>query len=173
MSNSFQCHGLLHTRLPCLSPLPRACSNPCPSSLWYHPTISSSVVPFSSCLQSFPASGPFQMSQHFASGSQSIEASASASVLPMNIQGWFPLGLTGWISLLPKGLLRVFSNITVKEHQFFSAQPSLWSDSHICTWLLEKPQLWIEGSLSAKWCLCFIIHCLGFSELLFQGVTVF
>ena len=103
-----------------------------------HPTILSSVVPFSSYLQSFPASGSFQMSQFFASGGQSIEVSASASVLPMNIQDWFPLGWIGWISLQSKRLSRVFSNTTVQKHRF-GAQPSLWSNSHIHTWLLEKP----------------------------------
>ena len=102
-------------RLPCPSPTPRACSNSCPSSQWCHPTISSSVVPFSSCLQSFPASGSFPMSQLFASGGQSVGVSASASVPPMNIQDWFPLGLTGWISLLSKELSRVFSNTTVQK----------------------------------------------------------
>ena len=122
------------------SPLsPRVCSNSCPLSLWCYLTISSSVVPFSSCPQSFPASGSFKMSQFFASDGQSIGVSASASVLPINIQGWFPLGLTGWISLLSKGLSRVFSNTTVWKHQFFGAQPSLRSNSHIHTWLLEKP----------------------------------
>ena len=102
MSNSWRPHRLQHTWLPCPSPIPRAYSNPCPSSQWYHPTISSSVVPFSSCLQSFPASGSFQMSQFFASGGQSVGVSVSASVLPMNIQDWYPLGWTGWISLLSK-----------------------------------------------------------------------
>ena len=114
--------GLQHTRLPCPSPIPKACSNSRPSSQWCHPTISSSVIPFSSCLQSFPASGSFLMSQFFASGGQSIGASASASVLPMNIQSWFPLGGTGWISLQSKRLSRVFSNTTVQKHQFFGAQ---------------------------------------------------
>ena len=114
------------------------CSNSCPLSLWYHPTISSSVVPFSSCPQSFPASGSFPMSRLFTSGGQSIGVSASASGLPMNIQGWFPLGLASLISLLSKGLSRVFSSTIVQKHQFFSAQPSLWSNSHIRTWLLEK-----------------------------------
>ena len=122
MSNSLWPHGLQHTRLPCPSPTPGVPSNSCPLSWWYHPTISSSVVSFSSRLQSFPASGSFQMSQFFASGSQSIGVSASSSVLPMNIQDWFPLGWTGWISLLPKGLSRVFSNTTVQKHQFFGAQ---------------------------------------------------
>ena len=121
----FGTHGLQHLRPPCPSPTPRAYSNLCPSSQWCHPTIWSSVIPFSSCLQSFPASGSFQMSQFFASGSQSIGVSASASVLPMNIQGWFPLGLTGLISLQSKGLSRVFSNTTVQKHQFYGAQLSL------------------------------------------------
>ena len=106
-------HGLQHDRFPCPSPTPGACSNSCPSSQWYYPTISSSVIPFSSCLQSFPASGSFPVSQFFISGGQSIGVSASASVLTMNIQDWFPLGLNGWISLQSKGLSRVFSNTTV------------------------------------------------------------
>ena len=113
MSDSLRPHGLQHARLPCPSPTPRACSNSCPLSQWCHPTISPSVIPFSSCLQSFPASGPFLMSQFFASGGQSIGVSASASVLPVNMQDWSPLGWTGWISLQFKGLSRVFSNITV------------------------------------------------------------
>ena len=117
-----------HTRLPSPSLSPGVCSNSCPSSQWCHPTISSSVVPFSSCPQSFPVSGPFPMSRLFASGSQSIGALASASVLPMNIQDWFPLGLTGLISLQSKGLSRVFSS-TIQKPQFFSAQPSLWANS--------------------------------------------
>ena len=128
-----------HARLPRPSPAPGACSNSCPSSQWCHPTISFSVIPFSSCLWSFPASRSFQMSQFFTSGGQSIGVSASASVLPMNIQDWFPLGWTGWISLPSKGLSRVFSNTTVQKHQFFGAQSSLWSSSHIHTWLLERP----------------------------------
>ena len=122
MSDSLQLHGLQHTRPPCPSPTPGACSNSCPLSCWCPPTISSSVVPFSSCLQSIPASGSFQMSQFFTS---SIGASASISVLPMNIQDWFCLGLTGLISLQSKGFSRVFSNTTVQKHQFFSAQLSL------------------------------------------------
>ena len=125
MSNSLRRHGLHHTRLPCPSPTPGAYSNSCPLHWWCHPTISSSVVPFSSHLQSFSASGSFPMSQFFTSGSQSIGVSASASVLPINIQGWFPLGLIGWISLQSKGLSRVFSNTTVQKHQFFSTQLSL------------------------------------------------
>ena len=125
MPTSLPPHGLQHARLPCPSPTLGPCSNSRPLSWWCHPTISSSVVPFFSCLQSFPASGSFQMSQFFSSVGQSIEVSASASVLPMNIQDWFPLGWTGWISLLSKGLLRVFSNTTVQKHQFFSTQLSL------------------------------------------------
>ena len=139
ISGSWQPHGLQHARLPCPSPSPGAFPNPCPLSWWCHPTISSSVVPFSSCLQSFPASGSFPMSQLFASDGQSIGVSASASVLPMNIQDWFPFGWTGWISLQSKGLSRVFSNTTVKKHQFFGAQLSSQSNSHIHTWILEKP----------------------------------
>ena len=127
-----------HSRLPCPSPTSEACSNSCPSSWRCHSTISSSVIPFSSCLQSFPASGSFPRSQFFASSGQNIGVSASASVFPMNIQDWSPLGLTGWISLQSKGLSRVFSNTTVQKHPFFSAQLSLWSSSHIYTWLLGK-----------------------------------
>ena len=118
-------HGLQHTRLSCPLPTPGAYSNSCPSSWWCHPTISSSVIPFSSCPQSLPASGSFPMSQLFASGGQSIGASASAPVLPMTMQDWFPLGLTGWISLQSKGLSRIFSNTTVQKHQFFGTQLSL------------------------------------------------
>ena len=115
MSDSLRPHGLQHTRLPCPSPTPRACSNSCPLSRWCHPTISSFVITFSSCLQSFPASGSFLMSQPFSTGGQSIGASASASVLSMNNQDWFPLGLTGCISLHSKGLSRVFSNTTIQK----------------------------------------------------------
>ena len=117
VSNSLRPHGLQHTRLPCPSPTPRACSNSCSLSRWCHPTISSSVVPFSSCLQFFPASGSFPVSQFFPSGGQSLGVSASASVFPMNIQDWFLLGWTGWISLLSKGLSIVFSNTTVQKHR--------------------------------------------------------
>ena len=123
MSNSLQPHGLQHTRLPCPSPSPGACSNSCPLNRWCQPTISSSVVPFSSCLQSFPASGSCLMCLVFTSGGQSMGVLASSSILPMNIPCWFPLGLTGFISLQSKGLSRVFSNITFQKHQFFSAQP--------------------------------------------------
>ena len=137
-----QPHGLQHARLPCLSPTPGVHPNPCPLSLWCHPAISSSVVPFSSCRQSFPASGSFQMSQLFASG-QSIGVSASTSVLPMNTQDWSPLEWIGWTSLQSKGLSRVFSNTTVQKHQFFGAQLSSQSNSHIPTWPLEKPLPWL------------------------------
>ena len=139
MSDSLQPHRLQHARLPCPSPSPGACSNSCPLSQWYHPTISSSVIPFSSCLQSFPASGSFPKSQLFTSGGPNIGVAALASVLPVNIQSWFPLGLTCLISSQSRGLARAFSNTTVQKHQFFSTQPSLWSNSHIPTWLLEKP----------------------------------
>ena len=127
-----------HARPPCPSLAPSVHPNPCPLSQWCHPTISSSVIRFSSCPQSFPASGSFQMSQLFASGGQSIGVSASTSVPPMNTQDWSPLGWTGWKSLQSKGLSRVFSN-TIQKHQLFSAQLSSQSNSHIHTWLLEKP----------------------------------
>ena len=127
VSDSLQPHGVQHARLPCPSPTPGVYSNSCPLNRWYHPTISSSVTLFSSCLQSFTASGSFQMSQFFESGGQSSGASASASVLPMNIQDWFPLGWIGWVSLQSKGLSRVFSNTTVQKHHFFSTQLSFCS----------------------------------------------
>ena len=133
MSNSLRPHESQHAGPPCPSPTPRVYPNSCPSSRWCHPTISSSVVPFSSCPQSFSASGSFQMSQLFASGGQSIGASASTSVLPMNTQDWSPLGWTGWISLQSKGLSRVFSNTTVQKHSSFSMSKlllcSLWVSS--------------------------------------------
>ena len=133
-------YGLQHTRPPCPSLLtPGACSNSCPLRWWCHPTISSSVIPFSSCFQSFPASGSFPVSQFFAPEDQSTGASVSASVLPVSIQDWFPWGLTGFISLKSKGLSGAFSNTTIQKHQFFGAQLSLWSNSHIHTWPLEKP----------------------------------
>ena len=135
---TLQPHRLQHTRLPCPSLSPRVCSNSWLLRQWCHPAISSSVIPFSSCPQSCPASRSFPVSQLLASDGQSIEASASASVLPKYIQDWFPLGLIGLI-LLSKGLSRVFSNTTVWKHWFFGTQPSLWSNSHIHTWLLEKP----------------------------------
>ena len=138
VSDSLQPHGLQHNRLTYLSLSPWVCSNSCPLSRWCHPSISASLIPFSSYSQSFPASGSFPVNQLFISRGQSIRASASASVLLMNIQGWFPLGLTSLISLLSKGLSRVFSSTTIQKHQFFGAQPFLWFNSHICTWLLEK-----------------------------------
>ena len=138
MSDSLWPHGLQHARLPCPSSTPGVYSASYPLSQRRHPTISTSVLPFSSCLQSFPASVSFQMSQFFISGGQNTAVSASASVLPMNIQDWFPLGWTGFISLLSKGLSRVFSKSTVQKHQFFGVQLSLWSNSHIHTWLLKK-----------------------------------
>ena len=140
MSNSLRPHGLQQTGPPCPSPTPEVYSNSCPLSRWYHPTISSSVVSFSSFLQSFPASGSFQMNQFFSSGGQSIGVSASAEVLPMNIQDWFPLGWTGWISLQSKRLSRVFSNTTVQKPQFFGAF------SQICTF---------EGKSGGKFLLWF------------------
>jgi len=139
VSDSLWPHGLQHDRLPCPWPTPGACLNSCPLRWWCLPTISSSVVPFSSCLQVFPASRSFPMSPFFASGDQWIGVSDSASVLPMKIQDWFSLGLTGFVSLQCKWLSRVFFNTTVQRHQFFDAQHFLWSNSHSHTWLLEKP----------------------------------
>ena len=130
----FSTRGLQHSRLPCPSLSPGVCSSSCPLHRWCHTTISSSATPFSFCLLSFPASGSSPVSQLFTSGGQRIGASASASVLPVNIQSWFPLGLIGLISLLSKGHSRIFSRTTVQKHQFFSAQPSSWSNSHINTW---------------------------------------
>ena len=139
VSDSLQPHESQHARPPCPLPTPGVHSNACPLSQWCYPTISSSVVHFSSCPQSLPASGSFTVSQLFSWGGTSIGVSASASVLPMNTQDWSPLGWTGWISLQSKGLSRAFSNTTVQKHQFLCAQLSLSSDSHIHTWLLEKP----------------------------------
>ena len=134
-------HRLQHTRHPCPSPTPGACSNSCPSSRWCSPTISSSVLPFYFCLQSFRASGFFPISQFFALGWQNIGASASASVLPVNIQDWFLLGSTGLIFLQYKRFSRIFFNTTVWKHKFFGTQLSLWPNFHIHTWLLEKSKL--------------------------------
>ena len=139
MSNSLQPHESNLARPLCPSPTPGVHPNSCPLSQWCHPAISSSIIPFSSCPQSLPASGSFQVSQLFAWGGQSIGVSALTSVLPMNTQDWSPLGWTDWISLQSKGLLRVFSNTTVQKHQFFSAQLSSQSNSNIHTWPLEKP----------------------------------
>ena len=139
VSAFLQPHEPQYARPPCPSPTPGAYPNSCPLSGWCHPITSSFVIPFSSRLQSFPASGSFQMSQLFTSGGQSIGVTASTSVLPMNTQDWSPLGRTGWILVQSKGLSRVFSNTTVQKHQFFSTQLSLQSKSHIHRWLLEKP----------------------------------
>ena len=136
MPNPLQLHELQHTRLLCLLLSPGVCSDSCPLRWWCHPTISSSAALFSSHLQPFPASRSFPMSWLFTTGGQIIGASASASVLPKNIQGWFSLGLTGLVSLLSKGLLRILSSTTVWKHQFFSAEPSLWSNSHVTEYSL-------------------------------------
>ena len=153
MSNSLWPHGLQHARPPCPSPTPGAYSNSCPSSWWYHPTISSSVVPFS-FLQSFPALESFPMSQFFALSGQSIEYwTLGYWILAIEYNeysGLIPLGLTGWICLLSKGLSKVFSNTTVQKHQFFDTQLSLYSKSHIHTRLLEKPKFWLDGPWLAK-----------------------
>ena len=169
VSDSLQPHGLQHSRFSCPSPSPGVCLNSCPLSRLMPSNRLILCHPFS---PSFPASGCFPMSRLFASGGQSIGASASESVLPMNIQGWFPLGLTSLISLLFKGLSRVFSNITIQKHQPFRAQP------FICPALTYihnywKKQLWIFRPLLAKWCHCFLIHCLGLSLLFFQGASIF
>ena len=150
MSDSLRTHGLQHARPLCPSPAPGDYPNSCPLSQWCHPTISCSVIPFSSCPQSFPAPGSLLMSQLFVSSGKSIGVPASTSVLPINIQDWFPLGLTSWISLLSKGLSRFFSNTTVQKHQFFGTQLSLQSNFHIHTLLLEKPWLWLDWLLLAK-----------------------
>ena len=141
VSNSLRPHKSQHARPPHPLPTPWVHSNSCPLSQWCHPTISSSVVTFPSCPQSFPASGSFP-NQFFTSGGQSIGVSASASVLSMNIQDWSPLGCTGWVSLQSKGLSRVFSNTAVQKHQFFGAQPSLWSSSHVHTCICVVSALW-------------------------------
>ena len=150
ISESLWPHESQHARPPCPSPTPRVQSDSRPSSQWRHPAISSSVVPFSSCPQSLLASECFPMSQLFAWGSQTTGISASASFLPKNTQGWSPSEWTGWISLQSKGLSRIVSNTTVQKHQFFGAQLSSQSNSHIHIWLLEKPQTWLDGPLSAK-----------------------
>ena len=168
MSDSLQRHGPQHARLPCLSLAPLSC----PLSQWCHATISSSVTPSSSCPPSFPASQSFLMNWLFTWVTKA-GASASALVLPMNIQGWFPLGLTGLISLQSKGLSSIFCSVTIQKHQFFGAQSSSWSSSHIHTWLLEKPSLWLYRPLLAKWCLGFFIHFLGLSQFSFQGASIF
>ena len=150
MSDSLQPHEQQHARPPCPSPIPGVHPNLCPLNWWCHPNILSSIVPFSSCPQSFPASGSFQMSQLFISGGQNIGVSASTSALPMNTQEWSPLGWTGWIALQSKGLSRVFSNTTLQKCQFFGAQLCLQSNSHIHTWLLVKPEPWLDRPLLTK-----------------------
>ena len=144
MSDSLQPHESQHARPPCPSPSPGIHSDSRPLSPWCHPAISSSVVPFSSCLPSLPASESFPKSQLFTWGGESTGASAFASVLPKKSQGWSPSESTGWISLQSKGPSRVFSNNTVQKHQFFSIQPSSQSNSHIHTWPLEKPYPWLD-----------------------------
>ena len=151
----FATHRLQHTRLSCPSPSPRVCLNSCPLSRLSHPIISSAVTPFFSCPHSFPVLGSFPMSWLFTSSGQSTGVSASALVLPMSIQGWFPLGLTSLISLLSKGFSGVFSNTTVQKHQFFCPQPSLWSNSHICIMATGKTialTRWtFVGKVMSKW----------------------
>ena len=150
ISYSLQPHESQHTRPPCLPPTPGVYSNSCTSSQWCHPAISSSVIHFSSCPQSLPAPGSFPMTQLFTWGGQSTGVSASASVLPMNTQDWSPLGWTGWISLQSRGPSRVFSNTIVQKHQFFGAQLSSQSNSHIHIWPLEKPWPWLDRPLLSK-----------------------
>ena len=151
MSNSLRPHGLQHIRPPCPSPSPRVCPSSCSLHQWCHTVISSSDALFTYCTQSFPASGTFPMSQLFESDDQNIGASASAWVLTMSIQGWFPLRLAGLISLLSKGLSGIFSSTTVWRHQFFGALPSLQFSSHNRTWPLERPLLWPYEPLAAEY----------------------
>ena len=150
MSDSLRLHESQHARPPCPSPTPGVHSDSHPSNQWCHVAISSSVVPFSSCPQSLPASESFPMSQLFTGGGQSTGVSASTSFPPKKSQGWSPSEWTGWISLQSKGLSRVFSHTTVQKHQFFGAQPSSQSNSHIHTWPQEKPEPWLDGPLLAK-----------------------
>ena len=150
VSNSLRPHGLQHARLPCPSSSPEVCPSSCPLLLWYHPAISSSDSLFSFCLQSFPASGTFPMSQLFTSDDQNTRVSALATVLPMSIQGWFPLRLTSLISLLSMGLSGVFSSTTVQRHQLFGAPPSLQSSSHNHRWPLGRPWPWLYRLLLAE-----------------------
>ena len=150
LSDSLRPHEPQHARPPCPSPTPVVHPNPCPSSRWCHPTISSSVIHFSSCPQSFPASGSFPVSQLYKSGGKSIGLSASTSVLPMDTQDWSPLGWTGWISLQSKGLSRVFSNTAVQKHQFFGTQLPSQSNSHIHTWRLESGLIKMKSGKKKK-----------------------
>ena len=171
MSDSLWPHGLQHARLPCPSPTPGAYSKSCPLSQWCHPTISSSVIPFLSCLQSFPASGSFPVGWCFASGGQRTGASASASVLPMNIQGWCPLGLTVWSPWCPRDSQESSPALQFEDisSSVLFYGPALTSTHHY--W--KKPQLWLYGPLQAKQCLCFLICCLRLSLLFFQGASIF
>ena len=163
ISDSLRPHEPQHARPPCPSSTPRVYPNSCPLCQWYHLTISSSVIPFFSCLQSFPTSVSFQMSQLFASGSQSIGASASTSS-PSNEHPGLISFRMDWLDLLAvQGLSRVFSNTTVQKHQIYGTQLSLYSNSHIQTWLLEKLEPWLDRPLLTKWCLCFLMCCLGWS----------
>ena len=171
LSDSLQSHGLQHTRLPCPSLSPRVPPSSCPLSRWYCPTTSSSTIPLSFCLQSSQHQGFFPMSWLFISGGQSIGTSASASVLPINIQGWFPLGLTGLISLMSKGLSRVFSNTTIQKHQFFG---TLLYDPILTSIMTTGKTIDLtKQTLLAKWCFCFLICCLGFSQLSWEVASVF
>ena len=172
VSDIFWHHGLQHTRFPCPSPAPRTCSNSCPSNQWCHPTITFSVIPFSSCLQSFPASGTFPMSQFFASGGQSIGASASVSVLKMSIQDWSPLGWTRWISLQSKGLSRVFSNITVQSINS-SVLSFLYSPTLTSIHDYWKNRNFDYMDLCQQSNVCFLICYLGWSYLFFQRASIF
>ena len=175
MSHSLRPYGLQHARPPCPSPSPGVYSNSCPLSQWCHPTISSSVIPFSSSILSFPASGSFPTTQFFASGSQSIgaSASASASVLPVNIQGWFPLGLTGLISLLSKGLWESSPTPQFKSINSLVLSLLYRPTVNVCTWLLEKPQVWLNEPLLTKWCLCFFKTLSSFVMVFLKGESIF
>jgi len=178
MFDSSRSHGLQHARPPCPSLSPGICPSSCPLHWWCHPTISSSVTFFSFCLPSFPASGSFPMSQIFTSGSQSIGVSASASVLPMTIQGWFPLEFTGLVLLQSKCLSRVFSSTTVWKHQFFTALLSLWSNSYNHIWLLENFDLWFRKGRETRELMAFCVEIsMGFlfknSEALVKYVYSF
>ena len=161
-------HGLQHTRLPWPSPSPGVCSNSCPLSQWCHHLLF--CCPLFFLPSSFPSTSVF--SNELALWMRWPNIGALASVLPMNIQGWFPLGLTGLISLWSKRLTRDFSNATIQNHSFFCAQPSLWSKSHISTLLLEKPYLRLYGSLLAKWYLCFLMYGLGLSQLFLEYLQI-
>ena len=171
-ADSLQYHGLEHARLPCPSSTPGVYSNSCPLSRWCHPTISSSVISFSSAFNLSQHQGLFQQLGSLHPVGKVLELQFSTR--PSNeYSGWFPLEITGLVSLLSKGLSRVFSSTTVQKHQFFSSQPSLWSNSCIHTWLLEKQQFWLYWPLLTKWCLCFLICCLSLSKVFFQEASVF